>query len=100
MVRAKFLDKELFRMPPKTKHFAVTRPELLLVDGRRLIRAAYISLVRVSDVGLARGGTYVMLTRGRACPRLILSVYLRRASLDVCARLRFCLRFGLLLVGT
>src|SRR6266700_4593100 len=31
MVRPESLDEELFRMPPKTEHFAVTRLELLHV---------------------------------------------------------------------
>ena len=39
MVLAEPLDEELFRMPAKTEHFAVTRLELFLVHGRRLIRA-------------------------------------------------------------
>ena len=99
MVRPKALDKELFWMPPKTKHFAMTRPEFLLANGRRLIRASHVRLVRTFDVGLVRARTYVSLARGRACPRLIL-LYLRGAALDVCACLRFCLRFGLLLLGT
>src|SRR5207244_6693116 len=90
MARPESLDEELFRMPPKTEHFAVTRPELLLVHCRRLIRARH-----------------VRLTRARTRPRLSL-VYVRSATLNirlsthVCARLRFCLRFSrlLLLRGT
>src|SRR5438094_6986222 len=39
MVRPKSLDEELLRMPPKTKHFTVTRSELLLVHSRFLARA-------------------------------------------------------------
>src|SRR5207244_4710942 len=46
MARAEPLDEELFRMPPKTEHFAVTRPELLLVHCRRLTRAFHVRLVR------------------------------------------------------
>src|SRR5205814_354448 len=33
------LDEELFRVPPETEHFAMTRPKLLLVHCRRLARA-------------------------------------------------------------
>src|SRR4029077_9401178 len=86
MARPKSLDEELFRMPPKTEHFAVTRPELLLVHCRRLIRAPH-----------------VRLARARTCPRFI-PVYVRGATLDVrlsaygCARFRFCLRFSRLLL--
>src|SRR5207237_487468 len=39
MVLPKSLDEELLRMPPKTEHFTVTRPELLLVHRRSLARA-------------------------------------------------------------
>src|SRR6266446_9914340 len=46
MARPESLDEELFRMPPKTEHFAVTRPELLLVHCRRLIRARHVRLAR------------------------------------------------------
>ena len=35
------LDEELFRMPPKTEHFAMTRSELVLVHRRRLTRAVF-----------------------------------------------------------
>src|SRR5439155_18651700 len=38
MVRPESLDEELFRRPPKTEQFAMTRPELFLVHRRRLIR--------------------------------------------------------------
>jgi hypothetical protein len=34
MVLPKSLDEELLRMPSKTEHFCVARPELLLVHGR------------------------------------------------------------------
>jgi hypothetical protein len=54
MVRSESLDEELFRMPPKTKHFAVTRPELLFVHRRRLIRARHVSLARARHVRLGR----------------------------------------------
>src|SRR5437867_11547445 len=37
MARPESLDEELFRMPPKTEHFAVTRSELLHVHLRGLI---------------------------------------------------------------
>ena len=38
MIRPESLDEELLRVPPKTEHFTVTRPELLLVHGRFLAR--------------------------------------------------------------
>src|SRR5438445_12797179 len=93
MVRAEPLDEELFRMPPKTEHFAVTRPELLLVHRRRLTRAPHVGLARV---GLARAPA---CARARTRPRLIrvhvLSTTLNvRLSTDGRARLRFCLRFA------
>src|SRR4029077_3344713 len=87
MVRPKSLDEELLRMPPKTEHFAVTRPELFLVHRRRL----------------ARRLIYIRLARARTCPRFI-PVYVRGATLNVrlsthgCARFRFCLRFSRLLL--
>src|SRR5207247_10384912 len=97
MVRAESLDEELRRMPPKTEHFGVTRPELLLVHGRSLTCAPHVRLTRV----------HIRLTRARARarthPRLIL-VYLRRATFNVClsthvcTRLRFCLWFSRLLL--
>jgi hypothetical protein len=100
MVRPKSLDEELLRMPSKTKHFAVTRLELLHVHLRglihvRLIRAPHVGLVRAPNVRLVRTGTF---------PRCIL-LYLLRTTLNVrlwlsthvCARLRFCLRFARLL---
>ena len=43
MVLTKSLDEELLWMPSKTKHFAVTRPELLHVHLRGLI---HVRLVR------------------------------------------------------
>src|SRR5437016_6172535 len=94
MVRPESLDEELFRMPPKTEHFAVTRLELLHVHLRGLIH-----------VRLARRSIHVRLARARTCPRFIL-VYVRSAALNVrlstngCTRFRFCLRFALLLRGT
>src|SRR5947208_16672340 len=87
MVRPESLDEELFRMPPKTEHFAMTRPELFLVHRRRLIRVPH-----------------VRLARARTCSRFI-PVYVRSAALNVglsthvCARFRFCLRVALLLRG-
>src|SRR5207248_11786545 len=68
MARSVSLDEELFRMPPKTEHFAVTRPELLLVHGRCLTCAPHVRLTRA---------------RARTHPRLIL-VYLRSATFNVC----------------
>src|SRR5438132_5106786 len=88
MARPESLDEELFRMPPKTEHFAVTRPELLLVHRRRLTCARH-----------------VRLGRGRTRPSFSL-VYLRSVTLSlrlstyVCARLRLCLRFSLFLRAT
>jgi hypothetical protein len=93
MVRPESLDEELFRMPPKIEHFAMTRLELLHVHLRGLIH-----------VRLARRSIYVRLVRARTCPRLI-PVYVRSTTLNVrlstyvCARFRFCLRFALLLRG-
>ena len=90
------LDKELFRMPSKTKHFSVTRPELLFVHGRRLTCATH---------GFLTGGRIRLAgARARTHSRLI-PVYVRSLTLNVClstyvcARLRFCLRIGLLLSG-
>src|SRR5205823_6287742 len=86
MVRPESLDEELLRMPPKTEHLAVTRPELLLIHCRRLIRAPH-----------------VRLARARTYPRLS-PVYVRSATLNIrlsthaCAHLRFCLRFSCLLL--
>src|SRR6266480_5326298 len=84
MVRPESLNEKLFRMPPKTEHFAVTRLELLHVYLRRLI--------------------HVRLARARTCPSFI-PVYVLSATLNVrlstyvCARFRFCLRFVRLLRG-
>src|SRR5438477_9220598 len=79
MIRPKSLDEELLRMPPKTEHFAVTRPELLLVHGRFLARAR---------------------TRSSFAPVHVLSATLNIGlSTYVCVRLRFCLRVIRLLRG-
>src|SRR5204863_6202655 len=74
MVRPESLDEELFRMPPKTEHFAVTRLELLHVYPSGLIH-----------VRLARRSTYVRLVCARTCARLIrlALVYVRSATLNV-----------------
>src|SRR5437016_10155529 len=95
MARPESLDEELFRMPPKTEHFAVTRPELLLVHRRRLTCARHVRLTCAADVRLAGA-------RARTCARLIrvhvLSTALNvRLSTHICARLGFCLRFARLL---
>jgi hypothetical protein len=45
MARTVSLDKELFRMPSKTEHLAMTRSELFLVHCRRLIRV-HVRLAR------------------------------------------------------
>ncbi len=92
------LDEEFLGMSPKIEHFCVTRLEFLLVHGRRLTCAPHVRLTRV-HVRLARAST-----RARTHSRLCL-VYLRGATFNaclsayVCARLRFCLRIGLLLSG-
>ena len=86
MARTVSLDEELFRMPPKTEHLAVTRSELFLVHRRRLIRV---------HVRLARARTRTSLS-----PVYVRSVTLHLClSAYVCSRLRFCLRFALLLRG-
>ena len=64
------LDEELLRMPPKTEHFSVTRPELLLVHRRRLI---HVRLIRAFHVRLISGRTF---------PRRIF-LYLLRTTLNV-----------------
>jgi len=53
MVRTISLDEELFRMPPKTEHFGMTRSELFLVHRRRLTCV---------HVRLARAGTRARLS--------------------------------------
>ena len=60
MVRPVPLDEELFRMPPKAEHFAVTRSELFLVNRRRgLICGSYVCLTW-SNESL---GSYLSLER-------------------------------------
>src|ERR1043166_9026960 len=82
MARAESLDEELFRMPPKTEHFAVTRPELLLVHCRCLTRA--------------RARTYASFS-----PVYVLSAALNVGlSTHTGARLRFRLLFTRLLLLT
>jgi hypothetical protein len=77
MVRSKFLDEELLRMPAKSKYFTVTRLELLLVHSRFLARSrTRLNLVRVLSATLNI--------------RLSLNV---RLFTDVRVRLRSCLRF-------
>src|SRR6476619_1856327 len=46
MVRPVSLDEELFRMPPKTEHLAMTRSELFLVHRRRLICVPHVRFTR------------------------------------------------------
>src|SRR5438034_8215423 len=95
MARPISLNEELFRVPAKTEHFAVTRHELVLVHSRRgLVRAPHVSLARA-----------------RTCPRLIpvyarlILVYVPSATLNIrlsthiCARLRLRLWLGRLLRG-
>ena len=75
------LDEELFRMPPKTEHFGMTRPELLLVHSRRLIRVPHVCLSR------GRMHSSFMLV-------YVLSMTLNgRLSTCACTHLRLCLRF-------
>src|SRR6478672_9865757 len=77
------LDKELFRMPPKAEHFAVTRPELLLVHRGRLA-CPYVCVTR-GRVRLACG---CARTHPRLIPVCVLSVTLHIClSTYVCARL-------------
>jgi hypothetical protein len=59
MVLPKSLDEELFRMPPKTEHFAMTRLELLHVHLRRLI---HVRLIRAPHVRLMRARTRTRFT--------------------------------------
>src|SRR6266542_4154395 len=88
MARPESLDEELFRMPSKTEHFGVTRPELLLVHRRRLTRAAHVRLARPRACARAR-------TCARFIPVHVLSAALNvRLSTHICARLRFCLWFA------
>src|ERR1043166_3646381 len=88
MARAESLDEELFRMPPKTEHFAVTRPELLLVHCRCLTRA------RAHACARAR-------TCASFSPVYVLSAALNvRLSTHTGARLRFRLLFTRLFLIT
>src|SRR6478672_13791858 len=85
MARTVSLDEELFRMPPKTEHLAMTRSELFLVHRGRLICVPHVRLAR---------------TRTSFSPVHVRSVTLNLClSAYVCSRLRFCLRFALLLRG-
>src|SRR5438046_7826405 len=80
MVRPESLDEELFRMPPKTEHFAVTRLELLHVHLRRLIH-----------VRLARARTRPSLSPVYVRPVYVLSTPLTvRLCTHVDAGLAFC----------
>src|SRR5438876_5344645 len=90
------LDEELFWMPPKPEHFAVTRLELLHAHLRRLTRVRLTRrLIRALHVSLSRARTRTSFSL----------LYVRSVTLNlclsahVCSRLRFCLRFGLLLRG-
>jgi hypothetical protein len=74
MTRAVSLNEELFRVPSKTEHFGVTRPELVLVHSRR-------RLVRARHVSLARART----RPGSSLPSATLNI---RLSTHICARLR------------
>src|SRR5438552_7423352 len=91
MVRPESLDEELFRMPAKTEHFAMTRLELLHVHLRGLI---HVGLARAS----ARARTRARLIRVHVLLCAALNV---RLTTYISARLRFCLRFARLrLFGT
>src|SRR6202011_4029122 len=75
MVAPESLAEELFRMPSKAEHLAVTRPKLLHV---------YLGL------GRARAHSMLMFT-----PVYVLSATLNLPlSTDICALLRFFLRVG------
>src|SRR6476660_7976730 len=88
MARTVSLDEELFRMPPKTEHLAMTRSELFLVHRGRLICVPHVRLARAR-------------TRTSFSPVHVRSVTLNLClSAYVCSRLRFCLRFALLLRGS
>src|SRR6476620_4010106 len=87
MARTVSLDEELFRMPSKTEHLAMTRSELFLVHCRRLICVRHVRFAR------ARTRTSFSPVHFRSVAlHLCLSAY-------VCSRLRFCFRFVLLLRG-
>src|SRR5262249_7399998 len=60
MTLAVSLDEEFLRMPPKTEHFAVTRPELLLVHSRLLI---HVRLALASGRGSPARFHFRRLTR-------------------------------------
>src|SRR5258707_2779895 len=78
MARPISLNEELFRVPSKTEHFAVTRSELVLVHSRRLVRV------------------HVRLACARTCPRLIpvyarlILVYVPSATLNIRLSTRIC----------
>src|SRR5581483_2158996 len=92
MVRPESLDKKLLRVPSKTEHFAVTRPELLLVDGRRLICALHVGLVRCARTcprsRFFCGGFFLVYRRGLSATLNV------RLSTYVCARFWFGLLPG------
>src|ERR1041385_1378323 len=79
MVLSISLDEEVFRMPPKAEHIAVTRSELLLVHGRRLTGAPNVRRTRGSDVGLARAGARA----GSGAHTSFMSVHVRAVTLHV-----------------
>jgi hypothetical protein len=60
MVLPESLDEELFRMPLKTEHFAMTRPELLHV---------HLRLIRVPRVRFVRARTRTLITSTAPCLR-------------------------------
>src|SRR5262245_9421287 len=84
MVRTISLDEELFRVPSKTKHLAMTRSEFFLVYRCRLIR------VHVRLTG-SRSGT------SRIFVYLLSATLNVRLSTDVGASLRFRLWVALIL---
>src|SRR6478609_2675425 len=82
MARAVSLDEELFRMPSKTEHLAMTRSELFLVHRRRLICVPHVRFARAR-------------TRTSFSPVHVRSVTLNLClSAYVCSRLRFALLLG------
>src|SRR5690348_15008978 len=92
MVRAKTLHEELLRMPPKTKHFTVTRFEFLHV--RMSARARMHS--RLSRVYALSSPFNVRLTthvgaRLRFSLLLALLLLRRMHLLSFCRRSRLCL---------
>ena len=78
MSLAKFLDEKRFRMSPETEHFGVTRPELLLVHGRRMARARML---------FSTGPVYIR------------AAFDFRLFMHACAGIRIDLRLVLLLHG-